>query len=149
MYALTAKRAELSGLMLDLERQAAQHKAELVHLDATLRLFDPDVVPALIRPKGRSNPNTLFASGELSSFILGVIREDVTATSHEVAERMMERKGMDVSDRKTRHAMHQKRLPCGRSLLAVAVKANTTASPSRPDSSPGIRWRPPRRTLRA
>jgi hypothetical protein len=103
IYALTAKRAELSGLVLDLERQASRHRAELVHLDATLRLFAPDLVPATIRPRGKGHRSSLFTTGELSGFILDAMREaSAPLSSRELAERLMVRKGMDVNDAQAR-----------------------------------------------
>jgi hypothetical protein len=35
------------------EREAERLRAELVHLDATLRLFDPDTDPTVIEPLRR------------------------------------------------------------------------------------------------
>ena len=40
--ALVSKRAEIAGLIARTERQLGQFRADLVHLDATLRLFAPD-----------------------------------------------------------------------------------------------------------
>ena len=48
---LTAKRAELSGVIADLEKRIAQHRADLVHIDAVLRLYAPEVEPEAIAPK--------------------------------------------------------------------------------------------------
>ena len=39
--ALRHKRAELAGMLRQLEQQLAQQRANLAHLDATMRLFDP------------------------------------------------------------------------------------------------------------
>ena len=39
--ALVAKRAEIAGVIAQTERQLGQFRADLVHLDATLRLFAP------------------------------------------------------------------------------------------------------------
>ena len=44
MDALREKRSELSGVVSRLEQQLAQHRGSLAHLDATMRLFDPDLV---------------------------------------------------------------------------------------------------------
>jgi len=43
--ALRGKRSELSGIVSHLEQQIVQHRASLVHLDAAMRLFNPDLVP--------------------------------------------------------------------------------------------------------
>jgi hypothetical protein len=39
--ALMAKRSEVAGLIADLERKAPQQRADLVHVDAVLRLYAP------------------------------------------------------------------------------------------------------------
>jgi hypothetical protein len=49
---LIDKRAELSALITDLEERTHQARADLAHIDARLRLFDPQAVPASIKPKG-------------------------------------------------------------------------------------------------
>ena len=110
---LSAKRAELSGIILDLERTVERHQAELVHLDATLRLFDPDVVPSAIRPLGKAHRSTIFSTGELGGFILGTLRESSTPiTCRELAERLMVKKGMDVNDSHTRKNMQTRVRNC-------------------------------------
>jgi hypothetical protein len=57
--ALRDKRAELSGLILDLEKRIGQTRADLVYVDAVLRLFG-ETEPAVIAPKkpapARSEP---------------------------------------------------------------------------------------------
>jgi hypothetical protein len=45
MHALRNKRAELAGTLIQLERQLVRQRADLTHLDATKRLFDPDIQP--------------------------------------------------------------------------------------------------------
>ena len=40
--ALRNKRAELAGMVGQLEQQLARQRTNLAHLDATMRLFDPD-----------------------------------------------------------------------------------------------------------
>jgi hypothetical protein len=41
--ALKDKRAELSGSIADLEKRIGQHRADLLHVDAVLRLFAPSL----------------------------------------------------------------------------------------------------------
>ena len=43
--ALRNKRAELAGMLRQLEQQLVQQRANLAHVDATMRLFDPDIRP--------------------------------------------------------------------------------------------------------
>ena len=41
MSALVNKRAEIAGMIARTEQQLGQFRADLVHLDATIRLFAP------------------------------------------------------------------------------------------------------------
>src|SRR5882757_10114656 len=62
--ALRNKRAELSGTLRQLEQQLAGHRANLAHLDATMRLFDPNIRPKDIRPRQQRKHNAWFRQGE-------------------------------------------------------------------------------------
>ena len=63
--ALKDKRAELAGIIADLEKRISGHRAWLVHLDATLRMFAPDTEAAGIRPKAVRRRNAWFGKGEV------------------------------------------------------------------------------------
>jgi hypothetical protein len=41
--ALRSKRAKLAGMPRQLEQQLVLQRANLAHVDATMRLFDPDI----------------------------------------------------------------------------------------------------------
>ena len=60
--ALRNKRAELAGMLRQLEQQLVQQRANLAHVDATMRLFDPD-----IRPK--RHPSQAAASSATPGFV--------------------------------------------------------------------------------
>ena len=64
--ALKDKRAELSGNIADLEKRIGQHRADLLHVDAVLRLFAPEFEPATIPPRAVRRPNSWFKPGELA-----------------------------------------------------------------------------------
>jgi hypothetical protein len=49
--ALRNKRSELAGMVNQLEQRLVRYRADLTHLDATMRLFDPDIQPEGIRPR--------------------------------------------------------------------------------------------------
>jgi hypothetical protein len=61
--ALRNKRAELAGILRQLEQQLVQQRANLAHIDAAMRLFDPDIRPNAIRPKQPQARNAWFSSG--------------------------------------------------------------------------------------
>src|SRR3954462_15226273 len=71
---LKEKRAELSGIITNLEKQINQHRAGLVHVDAVLRLFAPDITPEAFAPKTPRRRNEWFPPGELSRMVLDVLR---------------------------------------------------------------------------
>jgi hypothetical protein len=53
--ALVNKRAEIAGMIARTEQQLGQFRADLVHLDATLRLFAPDS-PRRFQPRKFGKP---------------------------------------------------------------------------------------------
>ena len=104
---LEAKRAELAGVIGDLERRIGQHRADLCHVDAVLRLFGrakPEEIPGK-RPRRR---NSWFRPGECSRIVLTVLREAARPLdTRAVTEAVMRVNGMDTADDHTR-AMLQK-----------------------------------------
>jgi hypothetical protein len=67
VHALRNKRAELTGTLIQLEQQLVRQRADLTHLDATMRLFDPDIQPNEIHPKQR-RAHTVLGSVAVSVF---------------------------------------------------------------------------------
>src|SRR5271165_3206929 len=88
--ALRNKRAELAGTLRQLEQQLVQQRESLAHLDATMRLFDPDIQPKDIRPKPPRAHNAWFRPGECLRLIYDELREATQpVTTRELAERIM------------------------------------------------------------
>jgi hypothetical protein len=73
--ALRLKRAEISGHVHDLERKLARHRASLANIDATIRLYAPELDPDSIPPKRTYRRTRYFAKGELSRRVLSALRE--------------------------------------------------------------------------
>jgi len=71
---LTKRRAELTGEADALQARLAQIGTDLSHLDAVIRQFDPDYDLSSIRPKRSRGPD-VARPGEMSRFVLGVLRE--------------------------------------------------------------------------
>jgi hypothetical protein len=71
--ALKSKRAELAAQLKALGKQTKAVKAEMAHLDATLRLFDPSFDPRSIKPAKAARLH-LFKQGELGRLILDALR---------------------------------------------------------------------------
>jgi hypothetical protein len=72
--ALVDKRAEIAGLIRQTEQQLGQFRADLMHLDATLRLFAPDLEPKTIRAKAIRRSDGWFALGEVRRRVLDALR---------------------------------------------------------------------------
>ena len=88
--ALRDKRSELDGMLRQLEKQLEQQRANLAHVDATMRLFDPDIRPMDIRPKQPRERNAWFRPGECLRLIYDELREATQpVTTRELAERIM------------------------------------------------------------
>lgn len=63
--ALTKKRAETAGEIERLEEALGQLRADLVHLDAVLRIFDPEGAEKAVKPYRKREASGYFATGEL------------------------------------------------------------------------------------
>ena len=100
--ALKDRRARISGQILALEVQIGQHRADLLHLDATLRLFDSAVEPEAIAPKRPAARNDWFAHGECLRLAYSVLRgAPEPIPTGEIVRRLMAIKGQPVGDRAT------------------------------------------------
>jgi hypothetical protein len=97
--ALRNKRAELAGSLRQLEQQLARQRTNLAHLDATMRLFDPNVRPKDIRPKQQRTHNAWFRPGECLRLIYDELRDAVEPlTTRELTERIMRVKAIPAAD---------------------------------------------------
>jgi hypothetical protein len=101
--ALRNKRAELAGLIAMHEREIDRLRSVLIHLDATLLLFDPATDPEDIAPRKR-NPKRLhyFGPGEQSRRVLEAIRDHSSISALELAVAAMTDKGFPETVRQVR-----------------------------------------------
>ena len=100
--ALVSKRAEIAGLIARTEQQLGQFRADLVHLDATLRLFAPGLEPKTIPAKRIRQADLWLEHGELPRRVLDALRrarEPIRAP--DVARAVMIDKGLDPADRQS------------------------------------------------
>jgi hypothetical protein len=100
--ALRNKRAQIAGMIAMHEGEARQLRAELIHIDAVLRLFDPETDPEGL-PISKAFPRRMayFAKGEVSRRVYDALREGTTA-ANELAEAAMTEKGISEDDRHVR-----------------------------------------------
>jgi hypothetical protein len=96
MNALTTKRGELVGEIEDRRRQVKQLGEELAHLEATMRLFDPQWVRDRMPVRRRSGRRQFFRSGECQRLVLEALREAETAISEEaLVAALLRAKGLE------------------------------------------------------
>jgi hypothetical protein len=106
--ALRNKRAELAGVVGQLEKQLIQQRMNLTHLDATMRLFDPQVRPSEIRPKQQRERSAWFRPGECLRLIYDQLRDAAQPmTTRELAERIMRVKAMPTTDDRRRELVQK------------------------------------------
>ena len=132
--ALRDKRAELSGGIADLEKRIGQHRADLLHVDAVLRLFAPDLEPAAILPKAVRRLSGWFRPGELARMVLEVLRTAPAPLSiREITAQVMERRGLDPQDNRTAELL--------RKLVRNAVNRQAADLVERIEDGTLVRWR--------
>jgi hypothetical protein len=132
--ALRAKRAEISGHVHDLERKLARHRVNLANIDATIRLFAPELNPDTIPPKRTYRRTRYFTKGELSRRILDALRKaDGNAiAARDIAKGAITDKGLPADlDAVTEMVLTVLRRLCKRGAL---VKSGTSRN---------ARWRLP------
>ena len=99
--ALVEKRAEIAGHITRFEQQIGQFRADLTHVDATIRLFAPDLTPDAIPAKVIRRSDGWFASGEVKRRVLRHASPlgPADARARRVRAVMVE-KGLDPADRR-------------------------------------------------
>lgn len=92
---LVAKRAEMAGLVHEAERRFGVLRADLDHVDAVLRIFDPDAKPEAIRAKPPRKPSSSPKMPNLSRKVLDVLRTaDKLLKASEIALTVLESGGV-------------------------------------------------------
>jgi hypothetical protein len=101
--ALRNKRAEIVGDIDMHMREIDRLRAELVHLDATMRLFDPEANPEDIFGKRRFPTRTeYFARGEVTRMVYEAMRQAESVTTLEITETALREKQIPESDKRVR-----------------------------------------------
>jgi hypothetical protein len=124
--ALVEKRAEIAGQITRFEQQVGQFRADLTHVDATIRLFAPDLTPDAIPAKVIRRSDGWFASGEVKRRVLRHASPlgPADARARRVRAVMVE-KGLDPADSpRVRDGTNQSRLepaPAHRAWSAVPL----------------------------
>lgn len=98
--ALIRKRVALAGEIEACDAALSQLRADLVHLDAAIRIMSPETDPEAIRPKKPSRKGyDWFGRGELARTVLDVLREaQGSLSSMEIAHAVLFAKSMESGD---------------------------------------------------
>jgi hypothetical protein len=102
---LIAKRAEIAGMIAELEEELNQCRADLTHIDGALRLLSADLDPETIPPRQRRYKRThYFGRNELSRLCMDMLRRAAgdSLTAEEITLRIMTAKGLDARDTRLR-----------------------------------------------
>jgi hypothetical protein len=73
--ALVTKRAEMAGLIEQHRKEMGRLAVDLAHLDATLKLFSPEIDLRTLRAKAHRVRNRFFRPGECQRMVLDIFRE--------------------------------------------------------------------------
>ena len=105
---LLRKRAEMAGQVEALQAQLGALIADLSHVDATIRVFRPDIDLADLPEKLAPAPFTGFR-GEIQRFLLDELRKaNAPLSTFDLAERIMAKRGIDASDRVLRNLINRR-----------------------------------------
>ncbi len=95
--ALISKRAEIAGQIEHFQSTLRQLIIDLDNLDATIRLFKPDIDLEEIRPK----PRHQAYQGEVTRIVLETLRQSQKPlTAQEIAQHVMAARGLNTADKR-------------------------------------------------
>jgi hypothetical protein len=133
--ALTTKAAEIRGQIAVLEGRISQQRADLGHVMATLRMFDPSASAQPVKAKHAPRPRaTFFAAGEISKRCRDALRDAAGPVSaDEIAVKAMGDKGLDVTDQAIRSDM-------ARRLIWALHRLESAGQARKVGMGAGARW---------
>jgi len=97
---LIRKRAEIAGQIEATQMQLRQLIIDIDNVDATIRLFKPDIDLQEIRPKPLPPRHTAF-KGEIQRIVLTALRDTGQAlTTKDITIRVMSERNLNLNDKK-------------------------------------------------
>lgn len=111
---LLRKRAEMAGEIDGLAAVLQEKMVALDHLDATIRVFKPDIDLETVKPK-TVPPRHQALPGEMIRGVLTVLRESKKPlTSMEITLRLMQRRVMNANDKGLVRTVSKRVIACVR-----------------------------------
>ena len=105
--ALRDKRGELAGQIDALQDQLRQAFIDMDHIDATLRMFQPDIELDEIKPKPLPPRHRAF-KGQVTRSILAMLRKEGPMDAKAITLRLMAERELSVNDSGLQKAMHKR-----------------------------------------
>jgi|TARA_R110002051_G_scaffold34673_2_gene77044 hypothetical protein len=105
--ALRDKRGELAGQIDALQDQLRQAFIDMDHIDATLRMFQPDIELDEIKPKPLPPRHRAF-KGQVTRAILAMLRKEGPMDARAITLRLMAERELNVNDSGLQKAMHKR-----------------------------------------
>lgn len=97
---LLRKRAELAGMIQGKQIELRQLIIDIDNVDATIRIFRPDIDLEAVKPKPLPPRHTAF-KGEMSMLVLGALRQSkVALTTKDLTLRVMSDRGLNTADKR-------------------------------------------------
>ena len=97
LTALVTERAEMAGLIEQHRKEMGRLAVDLAHMDATLKLFSPEIDLRTLRAKEHRTRNRFFRPGECQRMVLDIFREaqGVALSSRQIGEALAARQGLE------------------------------------------------------
>lgn len=109
---LMKRRAELAGQVEEVQARLRQLLNDIDNLDATLRIFQPDIDLEEIKPKPLP-PRFPAYKGEIARIVLTALRQTTGAlTTRDLTIRVMTERGLNLKDKKLMGAMAKRTGAC-------------------------------------
>ena len=105
--ALRDKRGELSGQIDALQDQLRQAFIDMDHIDAALRMFQPDIELEEIKPKPLPPRHRAF-KGQVTRAILTMLRKEGAMDARAITLRLMAERELNLNDAGLQKAMHKR-----------------------------------------
>jgi hypothetical protein len=113
-----------------LEQQLARQRTNLAHLDAMMRLFDPDIRPQEIRAKQQRARSAWFRKGECLRRIYDELRNAAQPlTTRDLAERIMRAKAVPAGDDRSRELIQKSTIVRSNYILHMLLQHPDSCAP--------------------
>jgi hypothetical protein len=92
---LVKRRAEMAGELANIHNRVAQLVRDIEHLDATIQIMAPGVMPEAIPPRLFQPPEDWSKRGQMSRIVLGILRNaKEPLASRDIASQLILERGM-------------------------------------------------------